>query len=183
MTTRFTTPKTFIFLLILVLTLSSCKTRLEATEEVMPEPALQEQESAIDSEELAYPIDSGYPIGEIEEAYPMTQFEADYKVGPDFNINEPVKAGDTVVTGSGPSGVPIQLINISEIDVVLGETVINDEGTFMFELDEPLEINQSIGIKLGNISNTSLNEEDFLYNDHYYERPYIGVLFDIVYVQ
>jgi len=183
MTTKFTLPKALLFLLILGLTLSSCKTRSEATEEVISEPEVPEQEILIESEEVAYPIDSGYPIGKIEEAYPMTEVETDYKVGPDFNINEPVKTGDTIVTGTGPAGVPIQLINISEIDVVLGETVINDVGTFMFELDKPLEINVSIGIKLGNISNTSLKEEDFLYNDNYYERPYIGVLFDIVYVQ
>jgi len=177
MTTIFSLSKKLTFLLILVLTLSSCKTHSQATEEVIPEPALPEQETLIDSEELAY------PIGEIEEAYPMTEFESDYKMGPDFNINEPVKAGNTIVTGTGPAGVPIQLINISEIDVVLGETNINDVGTFMFELDKPLVINHSIGIKLGNISNTSLKEEDFLYNDNYYERPFIGVLFDIVYVQ
>lgn len=172
-----------ILLLIFIFSLSSCKTQPEVSDDAVPEPAVPDQETLPETEESAYPIESGYPAGEIESGYPMPEAEINYKKGPDFNINEPVKAGDTSVTGKGPAGVPIELIDLSEIDLILAETIINKDGTFIFELDKPIEPNHSIGIKLGNISNTSLNEEDFHYNDSYFERPYVGILFDIVYVE
>ena len=132
--------------------------------------------------ETAYPINGAYPVG-AESAYPIMYFPEGVQRGPDFDINEPVTGGDTVVTGTGPAGVPIELVNLSLVDVVLSETGVDENGKFTFELVEPLESNHTIGIKLGDLSDTDFHEENFIYNEKYYERPYVGILFDIIYVE
>jgi hypothetical protein len=40
-----------------------------------------------------------------------------------------------------------------------------------------------IGLQLGDIEGTNFEESDFLYSDTYYERPLIGILFDLVVVE
>jgi hypothetical protein len=66
---------------------------------------------------------------------------------------------------------------------ILGETIIDERGNFQFDLEQPLQSGHSIGIQLGDITGTELNESDFLYSDTYYERPFIGILFDMVSVK
>lgn len=129
----------------------------------------------------------GYPVhneGNIDQSYPIVLTgEGIERFGPEFEINEPVRGGDFVVSGTGPSGVPIKLVNVSEVGTILGETIIDEYGTFRFELSQPLESGHSIGIQLGDITGTGLNESDFIYSDTYYERPLIGILFDMVSVK
>lgn len=149
-----------------------------------PSTNAAEPQTPLNSEvETAYPIDAAYPADEGITAYPIVNFPDDVRRGPDFDINEPVNGGDTTLTGSGPAGVPIELVNLSQVDLVLGETIIDEDGNFIFELDEPLVSNHTLGIKLGDISGTDFNEEDFIYNENYYERPYVGILFDITHVE
>ncbi|HAF62986.1 MAG TPA: hypothetical protein DCK95_11780 [Anaerolineaceae bacterium] len=140
-------------------------------------------------EDQDYPIDeeTGYPVCvpriEGETGYPISDATPNYPQGPEFNIEKPLHDGDQVVTGTGPAGVPIRLVNVSEVGLQLGETVITDNGTFTFELDEPLKYGHTIGIQLGDIEGTDLNQNDFLYSETYYERPLVGILFDIASVE
>jgi hypothetical protein len=133
-----------------------------------------------------------YPISEIpqktneDNAYPVKTKENSqipFSVGPEFNLNEPVNGGDIVIEGTGPAGVPIILIDITTMGTQLGETIINNEGEFRFELSNPVQSGHTIGLQLGNITNTDLNPQDFLYSPNYYDRPQIGVLFDIAHVK
>jgi hypothetical protein len=160
-----------------------------------PEPTpkelspVEEEQSGypVPEEQVGYPIESGYPVEDYsnpsESGYPIEEVQTNYKQGPEFFIDEPVREGDTVVKGTGPAGVPIILVDISQIDVVLGETVIEDDGTFEFETSEPLNAGHSIGLQLGDIEGTDLNPSDFLYSPTYYERPLIGILFYIANVE
>ena len=68
---------------------------------------------------------------------------------------------------------------MTELGTLLGETIINDEGVFRFDLDKPVQRGHTIGIQLGDISNTDINPADYQYSSTYYDRPQIGILFDI----
>lgn len=157
-----------VLLLIIVLVLSACT---DPSEELN----LPEGDDSHNFIEGAYPIsdlpEMGYPIANDE-----TIIDPSLR-GPDFFINEPVRSGDTVVTGSGPANVPIILVNVSFVGEVLGETTIDEAGNFVFEIDNQLEANHSIGLQLGDITGTDFTETQFLYNENYYERPLIGVIF------
>lgn len=155
-----------------------------------------DQSYPVQTEEAGYPVseepgdvESGYPAStepEVDESgYPISTQPAqtNYTPGPEFDIDDPLTAGDTVVTGTGPQGVPIILVNASEVGRVLAETVIDEDGTFTFELEEPLEQGHMIGIMLGDLTGTDLDENDFMYSDTYYARPLIGILFDMVLVE
>jgi len=132
-------------------------------------------------EESAYPVSE--PVVQLETAYPVAKVESEFPQGPEFIINRPVRAADSEVSGTGPAGVPIKLINVSEVGVVLAETTIREDGTFTFTLQERLQTGHSIGLQLGDIENTDFNPDDFLYSDTYYERPLVGILFDMLVVE
>lgn len=128
-----------------------------------------------------YPVSPGYPISSDNLSYPINDFQTESKFI--FSFDEPINNGDNVITGSGPSGVPIVLIDMFEMGLQLSKSVVQEDGRFVFELKIPVKSGQSIGIKLGNTSGTSFDEDDFIYNESYYERPYIGILFDIAIVE
>jgi hypothetical protein len=137
----------------------------------------------------AYPVvgEDGYPLSEIlsenDDAYPIEEVDPGYKQGPEFHIDLLVSGGDQTVTGKGPAGVPIILVDVSEVGLTLGETTIADNGTFDFILEEPLQSGHTIGLQIGNIEGTEWEESDFLYSETYYERPLVGILFDMVVVE
>ncbi len=140
----------------------------------------------------SYPLPeraTGYPLRNenVEEAgetsYPVSEGDPDDQAGPVFTIAEPVAGGDTVITGTGPAGVPIILVDVSEVGLPLGETVINEDDTYIFNLETPLQSGHSIGIMLGDLTGTDLDENDFIYSDTYFVRPLIGILFDMVFVE
>jgi hypothetical protein len=139
------------------------------------------------TQESDSPVEEGYPVTEVtppdDSAYPVEEVDLGYKQGPEFHIDLPLTTNDQVVTGTGPTGVPILLVDVSEAGYVIGNTVIGDDGTFSFALEEPLKINHMIGLQLGDIEGTEFEEGDFLYSDTYYERPLIGILFDLVTVE
>lgn len=133
-------------------------------------------------------VSTGYPIIDnttgVESGYPIIEGNSiSYTQGPNFAFDTPVTKNNTVVSGSGPANVPIKLVDVSEMGLILGETIINSDGFFSFDLENSLETGHYIGIQLGDISGTDFIESDFLYNDNYYERPLIGVLFDMVLVE
>jgi hypothetical protein len=167
----------FLFLAILLI-ITACQDN---------QPALETQESIAD----AYTVSTdevGYPVTEFEQptqqGYPIEdEWPSEYPKGPEFSIDTPVVGGDLVVTGKGPSEVPIRLISVSEIGILLGETVITTDGTFTINLQEPLNANHTIGLQIGDLAGTEFSESDFLYSPTYYERPLVGILVDMVVVE
>lgn len=119
------------------------------------------------------------PLVTIESFVSPLPPTSEVKQGPVFTIDKPVLAGATEVTGSGPAGVPIRLVDVTEVGLELATTTIDENGRFVFRLAEGLPTGHSVGLQIGDLTGTPFKEEDFLYSDTYYDRPYIGVLFDI----
>lgn len=138
----------------------------------------------INDSENGYPINGVNNIDDRSSAtgYPIINPQEEYPEGPTFSINSPVNTNDTIITGYGPPGVPIRLIDVSDGGKILGETTINEDGTFEFELKTSLNARHMIGLQLGDISDTEFNAEDFVYSDTYYVRPLIGIIFDMILV-
>lgn len=131
--------------------------------------------------------EQSYPIADVpaqpESGYPITEYEVPYPKAPDFFISQPLKGGDLIVEGTGEPNLPLKLVDVSEVGEVLGETVINNDGTFVFSLDEPLKTNHLVGIQIGDLDGTEFEINSFLYNENYIERPMVGILFDMVIVE
>jgi len=137
----------------------------------------------IPTEEAGYPVVETRPTP-TDAGYPITEpTSSRFPQGPEFNIDQPVVGGDTVVTGDGPAGVPLRLINVSKVGELLGETVIESDGSFTIDLAVPLESNHTIGLQVGDLEGTAFSEEDFLYSPTYYERPLVGILVAMVVVE
>lgn len=132
-----------------------------------PEPAYPEP---------AYPepaaITSGYPAP--TEIPPQ---------GPEFNINTPVNASDIQVTGTGPADVPVRLIDLTKGGEILGETTINSDNTFTFDVGEEMQAGDRIGLILGTVEGTAFTREDFLRGPGYVDMPFVGVVFDMTIVE
>ena len=169
--------KRFLPLLIVFLLVVSCSPQSPAVETQSP----QEEGYPIQPGETGYPV--YVPVVEGESGYPADAPTPFYEQGPEFSIDEPLQDGDTLVTGTGPAGVPIRLVSVSEVGLTLGETIIEQDGKFTFTLNEPLKSGHTIGIQLGDIAGTDLDPNDFLYSETYYERPLVGILFDLVVIQ
>jgi hypothetical protein len=165
-----------ILILLLILVILGCTVESGDTGE-----SLQNIENPsidiIDKPNSAYP-GPGEQIENLKESSSQIR-----KSAPVFKINKPVKSNSLLVTGTGPSDVPILLVDVSEVGKELSKTVISEDGKFEFRLNTPLIANHTIGIMLGDLTGTNLNPEDYIRSDSYYDRPLIGILFDIVIVE
>jgi hypothetical protein len=133
-------------------------------------------------ENTPYPLLENTPFTTSEVPYPsVTKTEKYQDIDmPLFEIFEPVIGGSIEVKGKGPANVPIILIDVTEMGIELGKTTIDKNGNFLFNLEKPLIENNSIGLKVGDLSGTEYNYDDFLFNDNYFDRPFIGLVLDIV---
>ena len=102
--------------------------------------------------------------------------------GPPFTIDRPLLPNSTVVTGQGPPGVPIKVVNVTRAGRELGAGVIGPDGHFAIEVS-PLPPGERIGIMLGDVEGTPFKEEDFLRGEGYVDIPLVGILFDTVLVE
>jgi hypothetical protein len=126
-------------------------------------------------------INEAYPAAN-NAGYPAPVTATEGKQGPVFTINKPVKVSATEVTGTGPAKVPIVLVSVTNLGEQISSTVISNDGTFVFKLTAPLTVDTTVGIMLGDLSGTSFNAMDFTVSATYYDRPMIGILFDIAQV-
>ncbi len=132
----------------------------------------------------SYPVpNSSYPVPNSSYPVPENTNQGNIKYGPDFNMEEPVKWDSLIVKGYGPAEVPLVLVDVSNMGERISQTVINKEGIFVFDLNEPLIKGHSIGIQLGDLTGTNFDPNDFIYSLTYYDKPMIGILFDIVLVE
>lgn len=149
---------------------------------------------------------SPYPMGEVQvyptNTYPPPGYTYEFvypapgETGPTqqagkegvipFQIAKPVLPGAEQVSGTGLPGVPIQLINVTTVGDILGETTIQEDGTFIFQI-QPVEAGTRIGVAVGDLDGTSWAVEDFYdpgYNgDEAMNVPMVGFLWDTTLVK
>jgi hypothetical protein len=98
-----------------------------------------------------------------------------------FQLDRPISPGATVVTGRGPAGVPVVLLDVTFGGPLLASGVIGSDNKFELELDSPLEARHRIGITLGNLDGSEWQATDFSDEFHGEEAmnfPQIGFFFD-----
>jgi hypothetical protein len=77
-----------------------------------------------------------------------------------FEIDRPMKAGATVVTGRGPAGVPITIVGVTTMGNDLGSGVIGADNHFAIQV-APLTPNVRIGIAIGDLTGTNFRADEF----------------------
>jgi hypothetical protein len=87
-----------------------------------------------------------------------------------------VRASDAQVTGKGPAGVPIKLVNVARSGELIGETTIGSDGTFTISVPSKLTVGDRIALMLGNTAGTNVDPNDFLRGPGYQDYPLIGIL-------
>ena len=133
---------------------------------------------------LAYPEPgSDLPTG--SDAYPEPgESPSDPSITP-FKLNKPVVEGATEISGTGPAGVPIMIVDITVMGNILGQGIISDDGTFVIQVPV-MEKDHRIGIALDNLDGTQWTPDYFTEayaGEEAYMSPMIGVFYDSVLVQ
>jgi hypothetical protein len=108
-----------------------------------------------------------------ENGYPVPTLPQ----GPAFTLTLPVRASDTEVTGKGPAGVPVKLVNVARSAEMIGETTIDANGAFKISLPSKLIAGDRIALMLGNTAGTKFNANDFVSGPGYQDYPLVGILF------
>ncbi len=115
------------------------------------------------------------------DGYPAP--DASVRQGPQFTLNEPIKATDTQISGTGPANVPIKLLNMTQAGSLITETTIGTDGTFNVNVNGGFGAGDRIAITLGDTQGTVINPSDFVSGPGYQDFPLIGIVFDSVLVE
>ncbi len=115
--------------------------------------------------------------------YPYPEPPPELPQGPPFTIDGPVTAAEGVVTGSGPAGVPIRIVNITRGAEDIATTTIGDDGRFRATIAGKVTSGDRIGIMLGDTRGTPFKREDFLSGPGYQDIPFIGIIFASILVE
>jgi hypothetical protein len=103
-----------------------------------------------------------------------------------FQIDRPLKAGATTVTGRGLAGIPISIDNLTLGGNELGAGIVGKDNRFSIEVP-PLADNVRIGIAVGDVSSTGHSLEEFnadaYKGDEPLMVPMIGFYLDTALVQ
>jgi len=183
-----------VFLLIIILSISACSEA--ATPESTQVPVENTPQPTAELADAPYPAPGGeLPTAPaINLAYPEPGSElpagsdvypepGDTPVDPSitpFQLNKPVIDGMTEVSGMGPAGVPIMIVDITVMGNILGQGTIGDDGTFLIVVPV-LEKDHRIGVALDNLEGTPWSPEDFTEDyagDEAYMSPMIGIFYD-----
>jgi len=65
-----------------------------------------------------------------------------------FKLDTPLIEGRNIVTGQGPTGILLRVVDITAGGDVLGSGAVNDDGKFRIELSVPLKAGHKVGIDL-----------------------------------
>ncbi|MFL5807774.1 MAG: hypothetical protein ACJ8CR_39350 [Roseiflexaceae bacterium] len=123
----------------------------------------------------SYPApQEGYPAP--QQGYPAPR--STFPQGPKFTINPPVKVSDTQIAGSGPAGVPIKLVDMTNNGDTIAQTTIGDDGTFTIDVSGKLVAGNRVGLVLGETAGTKFNKDNFISGPGYRDTPFIGIVFD-----
>ena len=90
-------------------------------------------------------------------------------------LTKPIKANDIEVSGVGPAGLPITIVNITLMGEQLGSGVVENDGTFTIPVN--LQSNIRIGIS-ADIEANELGSEDVQPGNDAMNVPLVGYFFD-----
>ena len=146
-------------------------------ESPVPSPLSPIGTSSQSSSEAAGGSESRSPMATPSQVAPIP--------GPEFALDRPLKPGASHISGQGPAGIPIVIVDVTLTGKKLGTGFIDDEGMFRIELSAPLEAGHRIGIMAGTTGDMS-DEEIGTYLSQLKEwrgegarnLPFIGMLFD-----
>lgn len=96
----------------------------------------------------------------------------------------PLQAGDTEVRGRGPAGLPIALVDVSLGGDLITTGKIEEDGTFIMKVPQPLESNHHLGLKVGPLYGAPFADQEevvmqdarLLLGDHAFDLPNIGLI-------
>lgn len=91
-------------------------------------------------------------------------------------MDKPISTSDSEITGVGPAGLNVSIVNITFMGEFLGSGVIEEDGTFAIEVE-----NLQSGIRIGlaaDVSSQGLSEDDIKLGDGAISVPQIGNFFD-----
>ncbi|MBK7893370.1 MAG: hypothetical protein IPJ90_00390 [Anaerolineaceae bacterium] len=151
--------KFVLFCLFLLLLLIGCG-QAESTNSLMPSSA----DGYPNSVEIRDMAAEGYPV-------PTSNPE-----GRSIGLDKPIRKGDTVVSGFGPAGVPIRIVNITFMGEELGAGIIDDDGTFSIDV-APISEGIRIGL-LANLDSVNLTNDDVIPGDGAINIPQVGYFID-----
>ncbi len=145
----------------------------------------------------ATPGDQSYPApasnvpGYVNPAYPAPPTPTEnpgtkVEVTP-FKLDKPLIEGATEITGVGPAGIPIVLVDITFNGQILSEAVIPSDGKFSFKLTTPLEKAHRLGLTVGDLQKTQWVGKNFddpgFQGTEPQQVPNLGFFFDTAMVQ
>jgi hypothetical protein len=106
--------------------------------------------------------------------------------GPPIVLNKPVVEGNTEVSGVGPAGLPILIVDVTFMREFVVETVIGADGTFTAEVPA-LPKDHRIGVTISNLEGTEWENVDLNAKGFYGEEamlvPMVGFFYDTAMVQ
>lgn len=126
-----------------------------------------------------------YPEPQQSETYPDPESEsypAPEALGPEFTIDRPVTEANTQVTGTGPAGAQIELVNLTRDNEFIGRTTVNNDGTFAIDTDGKLIAKNEIALVLANTGGTDTNPES-LDDNPGYQQTAVGIVVATAIVQ
>lgn len=116
-----------------------------------------------------------YPAPEVTEVAPVQ--------GPAFTIDAPVTVASGQISGSGPAGVPIRVVNVTRGAEDIALVTIGEDGRFSADISGRVTAGDRVGLMLGDISGTRFSRDDFLSGPGYDDIPTIGIIFTSVLVE
>jgi len=128
---------------------------------------------------------NAYPSAAVND--PQTQTEA-YPSSEDPNqpdillaLDGPIRANDTVISGVGPSGLVVYLLDVTFMGEPLGSAVVSEQGTFKVETD-PLPAGIRVGLT-ADVTEIGLTEADIKPGGGEISIPRVGYFYDSIVVE
>lgn len=158
--------QTFVLLMFVTLLMAAC----ENNSTPPPSPT-----GASASPTTGYPApDTGYSNPEVD--FPAIGYPSLDSNGILLAFDKPIQPDDTVITGVGPAGLAVYILNMTFMGTELGSGVIGDDGKFSVQVSE-LQRGTRIGLT-ADVTTVGLTEADIQPGDGVMAVPRVGYFYD-----
>jgi hypothetical protein len=122
------------------------------------------------------PSEDGYPPPQPTimpaDSYPP----ADEETGIPFTLDKPIAVGAESVSGVGPPGLTVYIMNVTFMGEQMGTAVVDDNGRFSVPV-EPIQAGIRIGLT-ADVTSIGLTGEDIQPGDGAIQIPQVGYYYD-----